>query len=134
MVIYFAYNKLGDLMGVIGAGTGFFLIYLSPLVINVIYFMVKHPDNTSNPNSRVYDDEVKLDSLDISKASSQLQLSSTTLLDPLREKIGVSEKPYSYARNVAFIIMNILLVFFGLFTLIIQFVDINYFGVHIADS
>jgi hypothetical protein len=131
MVIYFAYDSLGSLMGIIGAGAGFFLIYLSPLIINIIYFMVKHPETLDS--DVVSANEVRLDSLDISKASNG-QIQNTVMLLPLREKIGVSEKPYSYSRNVAFVIMNILLMVFGMFTLVIQFVNINYFGVHVRDS
>ena len=91
--------------------------------------MVKHPEYNgkgynSSPSS---DDEITLKSLN-NNVSIVNQIS-----EPLREKIGVSEKPYSKPRNIAFVIMNILLIIFGLFTLVIQFVNINYFDVHIED-
>ncbi len=112
-------------MGIIGAGTGFFLIYLSPLIINIIYFMVKHPEsNMTGSNAPPSDHEISLKSFN-NNVSIVNQIS-----EPLREKIGVSEKPYSKLRNIAFLIMNALLVLFGLFTLVIQFVNINYFDVH----
>jgi hypothetical protein len=117
-------------MGIIGAGTGFFLIYLSPLIINIIYFMVKHPESniTSSNSAGPSDDEITLKSLN-NNVSIVNQIS-----EPLREKIGVSEKPYSKLRNIAFLIMNGLLMLFGLFTLVIQFVNINYFDVHFENE
>ena len=134
LVILFFYDKLGNLMGFIGAGTGFFLIYLSPLAINIVYFLVKHPESSQQNLSA--DSEYVLGSLDdISKiTSNKIPVEQPSVMEPLRDKIGVSEKPYSKPRNIAFIIMNVILMLFGLFTLIIQFVNINYFDVHIQDA
>ena len=124
LVIYFFYNDLGRLMGYIGAGTGFVLIYLTPLTINSIYFFVKHPEDLDNLNLKLGDDENMSQNITCSGINS-----NTKFNESLREKIGISKKPYSLIRNIFFVIMTVLLMLFGLFTLIIQFVYINYFDI-----
>lgn len=117
-------------MGFIGAGTGFFLIYLTPLVVNMVYFNIKHPEdkNEFEVSLSAGADEYERNN------SSDINDETCIVNEPLRDKIGVSQKPYSKLRNIAFVILNIMLMLFGLFTLIIQFVNINYFGIEFRDS
>jgi len=44
IILFYCYNILGSLIGFIGAGTGLFLIYVIPFLINVIYYKLKHPN------------------------------------------------------------------------------------------
>jgi len=43
LVIYLAYDSLGSFIGIIGATMGFIVMYLIPIVINIIYYRRKHP-------------------------------------------------------------------------------------------
>ena len=117
-------------MGIIGAGTGFFLIYLFPLVVNIVYFNIKHPNSEIGDKFLLLNDKTN----DTLQEFKDLNKEIKSPFEKLREKIGVSVKPYSTSRIIAFTIMNVILIFFGLFTLLIQFIDINYFGVTYRNS
>lgn len=43
IVIYFAHDSLGALIGIVGALFGFILMYFVPIIINIIYYRRKHP-------------------------------------------------------------------------------------------
>lgn len=43
LILYFCYDSLGSLIGVIGACFGFVLMYFVPIIINIIYYRRKHP-------------------------------------------------------------------------------------------
>lgn len=45
----------------------------------------------------------------------------------------ISEKKPSALKDNLFYVSQVLLIIFGLFTLILQFVPINFFNVHLAD-
>lgn len=70
-------------------------------------------DNINNNNNNIYDSQQTNDN---------------------EFGLPVSEKPPSALKDNLFYVSQVLLIVFGLITLILQFVPINFFDVHLADS
>lgn len=126
LVLIFFIDNLARLMGFIGAGTGLFLIYIIPLIVNAIYYKIKHPDcRTSKLNDNNY----------INGNSSQ----SSHNNDNDNENnyfgsdfgLGVSEKKPNKFKDNLFYISQVFLIIFGMFTLVLQFYQINFFKVQL---
>lgn len=123
IILYFCYNSLGRMLGFVGATTGLFLIYIIPLGMNYIYYTRRH-----------YPDEAKL--------LEQLNKYREGENPPTKENgtkhiddFGVTEKAKdNKVKNVLFNIAEMLLVLFGFFTVVIQFVHINFFGVVLKEN
>ena len=45
LILYFFYESLSSLISNIGAGTGLFLIFLIPIIVNIVYYKRKNPHN-----------------------------------------------------------------------------------------
>lgn len=142
-ILYFLADKLGMMLSFIGAFTGLFLIYIIPCVVNVVYYKRKHPKNLKDLQATNYtnDLEEKLypptdaeDTSDSNKKKNQVKSSSESVEKDI-DDYGISEKPPNKIKDIFFYISQGLLVVFGLFTLIIQFIpQINMFGVKIRDK
>ena len=131
IVLFFFWNKLGFLMGIVGAGTGFFLIYLNPLIINIVYFRNKHP------KYYILDQQLLIihaDPRDSHINAINKIVNMNSMHESFRNNISIEKKPYNKWRDLAFITLNVMLIFFGLFTLIVQFFEINYFGIYYKTS
>jgi hypothetical protein len=124
-ILYFLYDSLDKVLGIIGASSGFILIYLIPSGINIVYYKLKHQDSIDRYNS--INTVVNRESI-ATKESTEIL---TTEHSEIKKQIGQSEKPYNNFKNWIFYISQILLIFLGLFVLISQFVDIKFYTIHI---
>ncbi len=116
MVLYFFYNMLGKLMSFIGATTGFILIYIVPLVVNTVYYQVKHPTGLKREELLSIKNEDDLPHNEIFKGPHNF-----------------SKKPESKVKLYLFYTSQVVLVLFGLFTVVIQFTTINFFDVNFSE-
>jgi hypothetical protein len=119
-ILCFFIKNLSKFIGYIGAGTGLFLIYVIPLGVNTIYYKIKHP-NSRHIRSMLLQGGDKINNFD----SEPSNYNDFGLL--------ISEKKPSALKDNLFYVSQVLLIIFGLFTLILQFVPINFFNVHLAD-
>lgn len=144
-ILYFLADKLGVMLSFIGAFTGLFLIYIIPCVVNVVYYKRKHPknlkelqaaNNTNDLSERLYPQTDVEDDSNTKKKKNQNEVkSSNDDVDKDIDDYGISEKPPNKIKDVFFYISQGLLVVFGLFTLIIQFIPgLNMFGVKLRDQ
>ena len=107
-------------MGITGAGTGFILIYVTPLLVHVAsYYKHKNKKSIKNDGS----EEIML-----SNANNQ---SNTTINSNQISKILIKKNIKVF--EVIFFSWIILLIIFGLFTICIQFIYFDFFGVIIVD-
>jgi hypothetical protein len=119
-------------MSFIGAGTGLVLIYFVPLVVNMVYYKIKHPRGKLREELVANENGINNGiNYDNSNAS------STALVQPIFSDILngphiYSKKEPSKVKDNLFYTSQILLIGFGVFTLVIQFVPINFFYVHIS--
>lgn len=119
-ILCFFIRNLNRFIGYIGAGTGLFLIYVIPLGVNTIYYRIKHPNSRHIRNMLLGgDDNINNFNNDSKDIDNEFGL-------PL------SEKPPSKTKDNLFYISQILLIIFGLFTLILQFKSINFFNIHLT--
>jgi hypothetical protein len=100
---------LGPLMGYIGAGAGLLLIYTIPTLVNMVYYKNKHPDKLSLLQEQLDNYES----------------------DPESNSPEETRRKYKPIQNTIFYTLNILIIAFGLFTITIQFVPINFFNIHL---
>ncbi len=108
-------RNLNTFIGYIGAGTGLFLIYVIPLGVNTIYYRIKHPNSRHIRNILLGEDE---------------KINNTNSKDIYNEfGLPLSEKTPSKTKDNLFYLSQILLIIFGLFTLILQFKSVNFFNV-----
>ena len=124
LILYFLYESLSSLISNIGAGTGLFLIFLIPIIVNIVYYKRKHPHNLTelqanlimeNDNESDVDKNLKNEIKDI-------------------DDFGISKKPKNKIKEIIFYTTQILIMIFGVFTFIIQFVNINFFNITIKDK
>ena len=109
-------------MSLIGAAVGLFLIYLIPLCVNVVYYRRKHPDDLDERQKELQ-----------SKVQGKLITDEDDTIKDIDDH-GISTKPHSHIKNVLFYISQGLIMCFGLFTLVLQFVQINFFGIEIKTN
>jgi hypothetical protein len=107
---------LGKLVSIIGAATGLVLIYFIPLIVNIVYYRLKHPTGEQRD-------------LLINRADDSIK---TPFSDILNGPHIISEKPPSEFKDIMFYVSQFVLMLFGTFTLLIQFVKINFFGVELS--
>ncbi len=113
-ILYFLYDSLDKVLSVLGASSGFVLIYLIPSTINIVYYKLKH--------QHVLDKFESLNSTD----------SLTHEHSEIIKEIGQSTKSYNKLKNTVFYVTQFLMILLGLFILITQFVDIKFYTIHIA--
>jgi hypothetical protein len=126
LVLFFCVKYLGALMGYIGAGVGLILIYVIPLIVNMIYYRKKHPPITRQ-NVLMSDTDYESDTNTNVKGTNY----TTNYTGSDINGIGVSLKPRSKLKDTFFYISQFLLMGFGAFTLVIQIHKINIFGIKI---
>jgi len=115
-------KNLAQFIGYIGAGTGLFLIYIIPLGVNTIYYNIKHPKSRHIRNILLANEAEEINNLDSNKSNDN------------DFGLSVSEKPPSDIKDKLFYISQVLLIIFGLFTLVLQFIPINFFNVVLLDQ
>lgn len=119
IILYFCANMLGKLIGIVGAITGLFLIYVIPLTVGSIYYKRTHPENLE----------------ELQKMKEEGKITGTEYLKRLdtRDRFEFSDKPYNKVKNVFYYIAQGLILCIGIFVLIVQFVPINIFGVKLKE-
>lgn len=120
-VVYFCYDMLGKLMGIIGAGAGLFLIYIIPLVVNFKYYEIKHPHISRRGLLTV-------------NASESESNTNEEFSEILNSNVKLSKKPPSRIKDLFFYFSQYFLITLGVTTLILQFVPWNVFNIHFRDS
>ena len=125
LILYFMYNTLGSLIAIIGATTGFFLIFLIPIIVNIVYYRRKHPHNLNELQHNLIN-KIEPEETEIDKA----------IKDEMKDidDYGISEKPKNICKETIFFITQGFIMLFGLFTLFIQFKSINFFNIEIKDK
>ena len=132
LILIFFIDSLATFIGFIGAGTGLFLIYIIPLLVNAIYYKIKHPESrlskklvdTSKINSDEYTTSESDNNNDNSRNNENKYFGSDFGL-------GVSEKkPNKFIENFFYFTQGFLILF-GVFTLVLQFKQINFFEVEL---
>ena len=126
IILYFLYNSLGVMLSFIGAFTGLFLIYIIPLVVNIVYYRRKHPDNLEELQKNIQNMENGLGNEDL--------LTKEEDKEKDIDDYGISQKPRNKVKDFFFYLGQGLLICFGFFTLLIQFVQINMFGITIKEQ
>lgn len=138
IVLFGFYDKVNNLMGFIGSSTSLALIYAIPLAVNVIYYRRKHPDNLDEMNrqsraSLIPDkDPEVVETEDMVQVDVDKKMRETIDYDQ-KDYYGISKKPYSKIKNILFYISQILLLLFGIFVFVLNFVQINFFSVEYSD-
>lgn len=132
IVLYFFYNSLGNLMGIIGAAFGFILVYIIPIVINIIYYRRKHP-----PKKVLLDHENLNSDDEISQEQEELQIDGKEnrkeSLD-LKDQFIFTGKKRNYVKDCCFYITMYIIIALGLITLVFQFVYVNIFNIQIRSA
>jgi hypothetical protein len=118
IVVYFCWNMLGKLMGIIGAGAGLFLIYFIPLIVNIVYYRLKHPHISKKNWPEINNSDSE--SIKVEEFS-----------EVLNSNIKFSKKPPNRTKDLLFYLSQYLLMIFGTITLVLQFVPWNVFNVHL---
>ena len=103
-------KKLTSFVGIIGAATGLFLIYIIPLGVNTIYYRIKHP---------------------LSRHIRNTLLQDLNINDSNEFGLTLSQKKPSKFKDYLFYISQTILIIFGIFTLILQFASVNFFGIEV---
>jgi hypothetical protein len=105
-------------MSFIGAATGLVLIYFVPLIVNMVYYDVKHPET---------DLREKIINYESSSDSNKNTIYSNVFQGPHI----ISKKKPSKLKDILFYISQALIMIFGILTLTIQFVKFNIFKIHL---
>lgn len=119
LVLYFCYNFLGDLLGIIGATTSFFLIYTFPPVVKMLnrYLEIigdKIDDEEEEENKCIVGDEIGGEDEKILK----------------RIKREYNKANY---KDILYFIGQGLFILVGIATVVFQFIQINFFGITLED-
>jgi amino acid permease len=122
LILYFFYESLSSLISNIGAGTGLFLIFLIPTIVNIIYYKRKHPHNLTELQENLINEKD-----DENNDINQVIKKDINDID----NYGISKKPKNKCKENLFYVSQILIMIFGVFTFIIQFVNINFFNIKI---
>ena len=125
LILIFFIDSLASFIGLIGAGTGLFLIYIIPLIINAIYYKIKHPISRLS---------TKLNEEDRINPDADITGDSNTNENQYFGSdfgLGVSEKKPNNFKDNLFYFSSGFLVIFGIFTLVLQFYQINFFEIEL---
>lgn len=107
-------------MSIIGASTGLVLIYFIPLVVNIVYYRVKHPTPEIREQLMSENCNINNEVGDASKAQSTYI--SSTYNEILNGPHAISTKPPNIFKDIMFYVSQISLMIFGVICLIIQFI------------
>ena len=119
LVLYFCYNYLGKLLGIIGATTSFFLIYTFPPVAKMIHHYL----------------ELKGDSIDDGNDNdiNCIVGDNNGINDENVIKKIKSEYNKANYKDILYFIGQSLIILVGVATVVFQFVPINFFGITLED-
>jgi sodium-coupled neutral amino acid transporter 9 len=115
IVIYFCYDILGKLISFIGATTALVLIYAISPITNMIYYYIRHL-SLQERNERFKE----MNDPDSSKNKNNIlpeDIKKPLLLKPLKATF--------------FYMSMILIIFIGILNLVLQFLKVNFFNIHI---
>jgi len=130
LVLIFFIDNLAKFIGFIGAGTGLFLIYIIPLIVNAIYYKIKHPNSRS---TLLNEERPQINGNENINNDSSIPKENENENDYFGSDfgLGVSEKKPNKFKDNLFYISQCFLVLFGVFTLVLQFYQINFFEVEL---
>jgi hypothetical protein len=141
VVLYFCYDILGKMISIIGALTGLFLIFIIPLIVNIIYYNERHPYLKKNRADTEHLIDGEESGSDESRTSFQNNSNTNNSQKNTKDSTGKitlaqmgiqpTTKPDSPKKNFFFYCSQYALMAFGVFVLIIQFVPINFFNITI---
>jgi sodium-coupled neutral amino acid transporter 9 len=113
IVVYFEYDNLGYLIGLVGATTALVLIYSIPPITNMIYYYNRH----------------------ISKNKSNLEEDNEFLYEEPNNDIDIVENKgtnsFINLKKIIFYLSMICIIAVGIITFILQFWTVNIFDIHI---
>ncbi len=119
------------MMSVIGAGTGLVLIYFIPLLVNLVYYRVKHPKGELREALM----KTNLNGINELGVADVTVVSGTTGYSEIfKGPHIISKKEPSNIKDNLFYLSQALLMIFGVFNLVIQFVPINFFDIHLRKN
>ena len=129
LVLILFIDNLAKFIGFIGAGTGLFLIYIIPLLVNAIYYKIRHP--VSRLTSKLRNEEKENINEIITEDSNEISNENEGEYFGSDFGLGVSEKkPNKFKDNFVYFFHGFLIIF-GIFTLVLQFYQINFFEIEL---
>ena len=137
LVLLIFIEQLAAFIGYVGSSTGLFLIYVIPLLVNAIYYKIKHPVSLlSRTTSKLSQEKVHINGNHNNSQEDSLITPSSNNEDDNDYfgsdfGLGISEKKPNKCIDNLFYFGHIFLCLFGLFTLVLQFLPINFFDVEL---
>lgn len=132
LVLYFYYDTLGKLMSFIGAATGLVLIYFIPLIVNIVYYKVKHPKiRQKELNRKLVSHSVLQTSNDSQAVIYSTPGEITQAINGSEHYLPISKKRRNIMKDIAFYVSSFIMLLLGSLPLAVQFYPINFFGVKI---
>lgn len=121
IILYFCYNFLGKLIGIIGATTILVLIYAFPPVIKMIdyYFKLKGDKNEDNTHNNDNDNEKE------KKLTQNIESENDTK--------ATNENKKNKCIVALYFIGQSLIILVGIATVIFQFIPINFFNINLEE-
>ena len=121
IILYFCYNFLGKLIGIIGATTTLVLIYAFPPVIKMIdyYFKLKGDKNEDNTHNNDNDNEKE------KKLTQNIESENDTK--------ATNENKKNKCIVALYFIGQSLIILVGIATVIFQFIPINFFNINLEE-
>ena len=119
IVLYFCYNFLGKLIGIIGATTSLVLIYTFPPIIKMIdyYFKLKGDKNDDNIHDNENEKEKKL----------------TKNIESKNDNKVTNENKKNKCIVALYFIAQSLIIVVGIATVIFQYIPINFFNINLEE-
>lgn len=119
IILYFCYNFLGKLIGIIGATTTLVLIYAFPPIIKMIdyYFKLKGDKNEDNTHNNDNEKEKKL----------------TQNIESENDTKATNENKKNKCIVTLYFIGQSLIILVGIATVIFQFIPINFFNINLEE-
>ena len=121
VVLYICYDTLGKLIGIVGASTALVLVYSIAPVINMIYYYKRH-QSKEEVKKRI---EQNISEADDQEQQEKIRSFWGNLLEPVRLKP---------VKAFFFYLSMMLIILVGIITLILQFVEVNFFDIHIKKN
>ena len=119
IVLYFCYDILGNLIGLVGATTSLVLIYtISPLT-NMIYYYIRHQPK----------EEIIKKIQRVSKSSDPEDKKEDIFPDNIKDPV-----PLKPVKALFFYLSMIFIMIVGIFTFTLQFVKVNFFNIKIEEN
>ena len=147
LVLILAYNKLGVLLGIVGATFGFILVYFIPIIINLIYYRRKHPsqevlkdleeqlnekEHIDNSLKTIHESNL-IESNNKGYVLSPSKFKNDERVD-IKDQYIITGKERNQFKDYFFYFTQWIMMGIGLITMIFQFITVNIFEITITNN